>query len=62
MIILAYLGILSIVVMSTFLIVALIVEKNFDESHPVKKWWRRNVIAPDPEDAEYKQQNNDIQE
>jgi hypothetical protein len=62
MIILAYLGILSIVVMSTFLIVALIVEKNFDESHPVKKWWRRNVIAPDPEDAKYKQQNNDIQE
>ena len=62
MIILAYLGILSIVFMSTFLIVALIVEKNFDESHPVKKWWRRNVIAPDPEDAKYKQQNNDIQE
>ena len=62
MIILAYLGIISIVVMSTFLIVALIVEKNFDESHPVKKWWRRNVIAPDPEDAKYKQQNNDIQE
>jgi hypothetical protein len=62
MIILAYLGILSIVVMSTFLIVALIVEKNFDESHSVKKWWRRNVIAPDPEDAKYKQQNNDIQE
>ena len=62
MIILAYLGILSIVIMSTFLIVALIVEKNFDESHPVKKWWRRNVIAPDPEDAKYKQQNNDIQE
>jgi hypothetical protein len=62
MIILAYLGILSIVVMSTFLIVALIVEKNFDESHPIKKWWRRNVIAPDPEDAKYKQQNDDIQE
>lgn len=62
MIILAYLVILSILVMSTFLIVALIVEKNFDESHPVKKWWRRNVIAPDPEDAKYKQQNNDIQE
>ena len=62
MIILAYLGILSILVMSTFLIVALIVEKNFDESHPVKKWWRRNVVAPDPEDAKYKQQNNDIQE
>jgi len=62
MIILAYLVILSILVMSTFLIVALIVEKNFDESHPVKKWWRRNVIAPDPEDAKYKQQNNDIQD
>jgi hypothetical protein len=62
MIILAYLGILSIVVMSTFLIVALIVEKNFDESHPVKKWWRRNVVAPDPEDAKYKSLKDDIQE
>jgi hypothetical protein len=62
MIILAYLGILSIVVMSTFLIVALIVEKNFDESHPIKKWWRRNIIDNDPEDAKYKSLQDDIQE
>jgi hypothetical protein len=62
MIILAYLGILSIVVMSTFLIVALIVEKNFDESHPIKKWWRRNIIDNDPEDAKYKSLKDDIQE
>jgi hypothetical protein len=62
MIIIAYLFIFFLITFSTFLIVAIVIEKNFDESHPVKKWWRRNVIAPDPEDAKYKQQNDDIQE
>lgn len=33
-----------------FILVAGIIEKNFHESHPFKKWWRRNVIATDPED------------
>jgi hypothetical protein len=32
-----------------FIVVAIVIEKNFDECHPVKKWWRRNVIAWDPE-------------
>jgi hypothetical protein len=62
MIILAYLGIISIVFMGTFLIVGIIVEKNFDESHPIKKWWRRNIIDNDPEDAKYKSLKDDIQE
>ena len=35
---------------AVFILVAGIIEKNFDESHPIKKWWRRNVIATDPED------------
>jgi hypothetical protein len=34
-----------------FILVAGIIEKNLDESHPIKKWWRRNVIATDPEDS-----------
>lgn len=62
MIIIAYLWIISIVFMATFLIVAMIVEKNFDESHPIKKWWRRNIIDNDPEDAKYKSLQDDIQE
>jgi hypothetical protein len=48
--------------MATFIIVAMIVEKNFDESHPIKKWWRRNIIDNDPEDAKYKSLQDDIQE
>lgn len=40
-----------------FILVAGVVEKNFDESHPVKKWWRRNVIASDPEDLKPKDDN-----
>ena len=62
MIIIAYLWIISIVFMATFIIVAMIVEKNFDESHPIKKWWRRNIIDNDPEDAKYKSTKDDIQE
>jgi hypothetical protein len=45
---------------TVFLLFAAIIEKNFDESHPVKKWWRRNVIGIYPEDV--KNQNDDIQE
>jgi hypothetical protein len=48
--------------MATFLVVGMIVEKNLDESHPVKKWWRRNIIDTDPEDTKYKSLQDDIQE
>ena len=50
MIIIGYLWILSLFLMTGFMVTALIVEKNFDESHPIMKWWRRNVIGPDPQD------------
>jgi hypothetical protein len=62
MIIIAYLWIFFILLIATFLVVGMIVEKNFDESHPVKKWWRRNIIDTDPEDAKYKLPEDDIQE
>jgi len=50
MIIFAYIWIIGLLLITLFMIVAVVVEKNFDESHPIKKWWRRNVIAPDPYD------------
>jgi hypothetical protein len=62
MIILAYIWILFLTLTTLFIFVAIIVEKNFDETHPVKKWWRRNVIGIDPEDLKYKQQVDDNQE
>ncbi len=49
MIILAYIWFAFLIFSALFMVVAGIVEKNFDECHPVKKWWRRNVIAWDPE-------------
>lgn len=49
MIIIAYLWIFFLAFTTLFIVVAGIVEKNFDECHPVKKWWRRHVIAWDPE-------------
>jgi hypothetical protein len=44
--------------MTGFMVTAMIVEKNFDESHPVKKWWRKHIIDTDPE--EYKYPEDDI--
>ena len=62
MIIFAYIWIIMMILMVVFLVVAGIVEKNFDETHPVKKWWRRNVIGFYPEDSKYKEQEDDNQE
>lgn len=50
MIIIGYLWILSLFLITSFIVTALIVEKNFDESHPIKKWWRKHIISPDPYD------------
>jgi hypothetical protein len=56
MIILAYIWFSFLLLTTLFIVVAGIIEKNFEESHPVMKWWRRNVIAFDPYD---KKPNND---
>lgn len=50
------------ILMTVFVVIAIIVEKNFDETHPVKQWWRRNVIGAYPEDLKYKEQEDDNQE
>jgi hypothetical protein len=60
MIILAYVWILFIILTTVFLFIASVIEKNFDESHPVKKWWRNNVIGLDPERP--RSTEDDIQE
>jgi hypothetical protein len=62
MIIFAYIWVGMIILTALFLVIAGIVEKNFDETHPVKKWWRRNVIGFYPEDSKYKEQEDDNQE
>jgi hypothetical protein len=62
MIIFAYVWVGMIILTAVFLVIAGIVEKNFDETHPVKKWWRRNVIGFYPEDSKYKEQEDDNQE
>lgn len=41
------------------LIIGVFIEKNYDESHPVKKWWRKHVIGLDPEQ---KRPDDDIYE
>jgi len=50
MIILAYLWIIGLLFTTLFIVVAIVVEKNFEESHPVMKWWRRHIVAWDPYD------------
>lgn len=56
MIIFAYIWFSFLFSITLFIIVGCMIEKNLEESHPVMKWWRRNVIAPDPYD---KKLNND---
>ena len=45
----AYIYFILLAVSAVFFLVGVIIERNFDESHPVKKWWRRNVVGWDPE-------------
>jgi hypothetical protein len=58
MVIITYIWLFFLILSVSFTIIAMIVEKNFDESHPVMKWWRRNVIAPYP----YDEKDKDITE
>ena len=62
MIIIAYLYLFCLAVFALFFAAGCIIENNFDESHPVMKWWRRHIIAPDPEDAKYKKLQDDIEQ
>jgi hypothetical protein len=52
MIILAYIWVICLILSVLFIIVAGVVEKNFDESHPVKIWWRKHVIGIAPNDKD----------
>ena len=52
MIIFAYIWVFLLTLTVVFFIVAGFIEKNFDESHLVKKWWRKHVVAKEPNDID----------
>ena len=52
MIILAYLWVIFLSLTVLFIIAAGVIEKNFSEEHPVKKWWRKHVIGIAPNDID----------
>jgi len=52
MIIFAYIWVFLLTLTVVFFIVVGFIEKNFDESHPVKKWWRKHVVAKEPNDID----------
>lgn len=39
-------------------IFGIFVENYLSEQNPIKKWWRRHIVAPDPYDDEWKNFNN----
>ena len=43
-----------IVVVVFFYFVGGIIETKLNESHPIKKWWRKHIVAPDPYDNDWK--------
>jgi hypothetical protein len=55
MIILKILGLLwfaGLLLITLVIVMGIIIEKNFDETHPIKKWWRKHVVAPAPDDID----------
>lgn len=36
----------------------IIVENYLSDTNPIKKWWRKHIVAPDPYDDEWKNFNN----
>ena len=44
MIIIAYLFVASIVTFTLLFIIGISIEKNLNDSHPIKKWWKNNII------------------
>jgi len=38
--------------MTCFLLTALVIDKNLDESHPFKKWLRKHIIDEAPNDID----------
>ena len=47
MIIIAYLFVASIVTFTFFYIIGISIERNLNDSHPIKKFWRKQVITTD---------------
>jgi hypothetical protein len=52
MIIFAYIFITSLIITTIFFIVGGIIEKTLTDSHPVKKWWRKHIVAEYPYDGD----------
>ena len=53
MIVFAYIWIGLLLFTTVFFLVAGLIEKNYHESHPVKKWWRKHVVGIDPDEIDY---------
>ncbi len=43
-----------LVIWAIFIILGVFIENNVDEKHPIKKWWRKHILAPDPDDNDWK--------
>ena len=43
-----------LIIFTLLFILGIIIEQKIDESHPIKKWWRKHIIAPDPYDNDWK--------
>ena len=52
MIIFAYIWVCLLAFTCFFIVLAAVIEKKFDENHPVKKWWRKHIIANAPKDID----------
>lgn len=51
---LGYAWLICFSIFSLGFIFGIIVENYIDEANPIKKWWRKHIVAPDPYDDDWK--------
>lgn len=54
---LAWGWIFCFIIFAIGLFVGVIVENYLEETNPIKKWWRKHIVAPDPYDDEWENFN-----
>ena len=46
--IIAWFYLISLIGLGFTFLIHLLIEKNLDNCHPLKKWWRRHIVDYDP--------------
>ena len=48
--ILVLIPIVMLILLVCFFLFSVMIEQNLKDNHPIKKWWRKHIVAPYKED------------